>query len=69
MASGDGWAEDLPSPQVLVIEEKANGNVFLYRLTRYGRPCGDTWLICTTKDIGLGYHRHGEDGEYYLLVP
>lgn len=36
-------AEQLPSPDVLVIEQESEGNVFLYRMTRTGEPGGDTW--------------------------
>jgi hypothetical protein len=33
----------LPSPDVLLIEQESEGNVFLYRMTRSGEPAGDTW--------------------------
>ena len=33
----------LAFPEILVIEKKSEGNVFLFRLTRDGSPCGDTW--------------------------
>jgi hypothetical protein len=36
-------APQLPSPDVLVIEEECEGNVFLYRMTRSGEAGGDTW--------------------------
>jgi hypothetical protein len=36
-------AEELPSPDVLVIEQESEGSVFLYRMTRTGEPGGDTW--------------------------
>lgn len=35
--------QKLPSPDVLVIEQEAEGSVFLYRMTRGGKPGGDTW--------------------------
>ena len=36
-------SQELPQPDVLVIEEKPDAGVFLYRLTLNGEPCGDTW--------------------------
>jgi hypothetical protein len=43
LAGDDEVARQLPPPDVVVIEEESQGNVFLYRLTRSGEPCGDTW--------------------------
>lgn len=36
-------AQQLPSPDVLVIEQEGEGSIFLYRMTRTGEPGGDTW--------------------------
>lgn len=33
----------LPSPDVVVLEQESEGNCFLYRLTKAGLPGGDTW--------------------------
>lgn len=41
-ANGDG-AEQLPSPDVLVIAQEGDGSIFLYRMTRNGGAAGDTW--------------------------
>lgn len=42
MSAGEG-GRLLPIPDVLVIHEESQGNVFLYRLTRRGEFGGDTW--------------------------
>jgi hypothetical protein len=33
----------LPWPDVVILEEDPDGSTYLYRLTRSGTHCGDTW--------------------------
>ena len=43
LTSGQDETDLLPMPDILVIDEASKGSVFLYRLSRSGEPCGDTW--------------------------
>src|SRR5882724_196945 len=43
LADNGDETQQLPSPDVLVIEQEGEGSVFLYRMTRTGEPGGDTW--------------------------
>ena len=43
LTEGPEDTEELPWPHVLILQEESPGNVFLYRMTRNGDACGDTW--------------------------
>ena len=39
----DGPQQDMPLPNILVLEAEPNGAAMLFRYTAAGADCGDTW--------------------------
>jgi hypothetical protein len=70
LARGDDESQELPRPDVLVIEEESEANVFLYRLTRNGEPCGDTWHQSVDDARHQAVYEYGDAiGEWQSIPP
>jgi hypothetical protein len=65
----EGQRRALPRPDVVVIESESEGNVFLYRLTRSGEPCGDTWHQSIEDAQHQAAYEYGELLSEWRTVP
>ena len=62
-------AESLSIPDILVIDEESEGSVFLYRLSRGGEPCGDTWHQSIDDARHQAKYEYGNALEEWQHVP
>ena len=69
LTHGEDETEPLPWPDVLVIVEESQGNVFMYRLTRSGEPCGDTWHQSTDDARHQAEYEYGDALGEWRPVP
>ena len=61
--------EQMPAPDVLVIEQEDEGSVFLYRVTRSGQSGGDTWHQSIDDAKHQAHFEYGEVlGEWYDIA-
>jgi hypothetical protein len=68
LTDNGGEPEQLPSPDVLVIEQEGEGSIFLYRVTRTGEPGGDTWHQSIDDAKHQAEYEYGEVlGEWHAI--
>jgi hypothetical protein len=69
LTGGEDHTAVLSTPSVLVIEQESESSVFLYRLTRDGEPCGDTWHQSVDDALSQATFEYGDAVGEWERIP